>query len=676
MEKYIVAIAFDKVQAFIYDVIHDHIQEKQANDSTLKTIINSSKLISEDFHVKIGLEGSDGKFANHIDEELLKCSGMCAFSTSLDKKLIEENLNRLFIDYYFKFNGKLMIKYTYFSAGNDKLADLKKAKAYLKKDDCLNKIIETNKDTIFNFHPISLIRNDERFNKDYTMFAENINQLYNKEDADNDNHFRIAVIKADLDGMGALFNKIPNFDTYSIVSKTLYQYISLDALANQTKAFQRSDASFFVYPIYVAGDDIFFAVPISQLVAGVNICKVMLNQVNEQLRKKLATEQQNLLLLTMSIGIDFTFNREPIRYYYERVQYQLEDHAKKAKAENMYIKLCINNYVFHIYETSPKDNNIPDDQPSWHLFLQNVKTLKNYVASIKAADSSLSENYEAHHFFYELLNKITDPTICSDDMKYSNAVLYHLLPKYLESPKRELRELELLLLETLIKQIRVKMQHKNEFRLCFREKQRSNLLAYVRLLVLFSDPRFKLTEQVRQREIIKFDSQISKRVRATVYNKTLRYLYQQNLAKSEELRKIFVKLDSYFPPDTSRTAKNLKHVYRTLQISSSLFHKMKNMDKVDIGKAAAMIYACNDQSEEAIQTLEGERKKEQKPPPNLAFNPENFCEIASSSGQWTTDYIDSLLIFYRYKEQAIAFKTTYPSKEKTKSKGVQKNGKN
>ncbi len=676
MANYIVAIAFDKVQTFIYDVIHAHIQEKQANDSTLKTIIYSSKLISEDFHVKIGLEGNNGKFANHIDEELLKCSGMCVFSTSLDKNVIEERLNELFNEYYIEFNGQLMIKYTYFSSSNDKLADLKKAKACLKRYDCLNKIIKANKDTIFNFHSISSLSHDKCINKDYPMFAENINKLFNKGDADNDNHFRIAVIKADLDGMGVLFNNIQDFETYSIVSKTLYRCISLDELAKQTTAFQKRDETLLLYPIYVAGDDIFFAVPMSKLVAGVNICKAMLDKVNEELRKKPATQQQSLPPLTMSIGIDFTFNREPIRYYYERVQYQLDDHAKKAVAENVYIKLCINNYVFHIYETPKKDNNTQDDQPNWYQFLHSVKLLKNYVASIKANDPSVAKNYEAHHFFYGLLNKITDPTICSDEVKYSNAVLYHLLPKYLESPNKELRESELFLLEMLIKQILVKIEGKKEFKLCFKKDHRQRLELYVRLLVLFSDPRFKLTEQVQQKEIIKFDGQVIKRIRAAVFNKTLRYLYKQNLAKSEELREIFVKEADYTPSCSLKKGNNKKKVYRTLQISTSLFYKMKNMDKINIEKAAAMIYACNDRSEEAIATLEKERKKEQKPPPGLAFNPTRFYGAASLSGKWTTDYIDSLLIFYRYKEQAILYKNTYKSNGNSTSKGVQGNGKN
>lgn len=56
---------------------------------------------------------------------------------------------------------------------------------------------------------------------EYPLFAENINALYSAEESDNPKRFRIAVIKADLDGMGDMFKNIKSYDDYSRVSRIL-----------------------------------------------------------------------------------------------------------------------------------------------------------------------------------------------------------------------------------------------------------------------------------------------------------------------------------------------------------------------------------------------------------------------------------------------------------------------
>ena len=49
-EKQIVALSVDKVQAFLTETIHSHVQEKQTEQATLKSIMNASREISEGFH--------------------------------------------------------------------------------------------------------------------------------------------------------------------------------------------------------------------------------------------------------------------------------------------------------------------------------------------------------------------------------------------------------------------------------------------------------------------------------------------------------------------------------------------------------------------------------------------------------------------------------------------------
>ena len=54
-----------------------------------------------------------------------------------------------------------------------------------------------------------------------------------------------------------------------------------------------------------------------------DLCKILLNNINDKLEKLEWNDK-----LSISLGIDISFNREPIRYYFERVQNEL-DTAKK-----------------------------------------------------------------------------------------------------------------------------------------------------------------------------------------------------------------------------------------------------------------------------------------------------------------------------------------------------------
>ncbi len=117
MVQHVVAISVEKVQSFLYYVLEAYIQEDQANSGTLKEIIGSSNLISTQFIQDIGIQGENGEFSGSIDEELLNCSGMCIFTTSLDKKDIEDKLGRLFRKYYTQFRGQVLLKYVYFERG-------------------------------------------------------------------------------------------------------------------------------------------------------------------------------------------------------------------------------------------------------------------------------------------------------------------------------------------------------------------------------------------------------------------------------------------------------------------------------------------------------------------------------------------------------------------------------
>lgn len=57
---------------------------------------------------------------------------------------------------------------------------------------------------------------------------------------------------------------------------------------------------------------------------GIQICRNILKNINDRLEKVIPEKR-----LTMSIGAEITFNREPVRYYMDMVERQLKN-AKKA----------------------------------------------------------------------------------------------------------------------------------------------------------------------------------------------------------------------------------------------------------------------------------------------------------------------------------------------------------
>ena len=117
-----------------------------------------------------------------------------------------------------------------------------------------------------------------------------------------------------------------------------------------------------------------FAVPVSHLQNGVDLCKILLNNINDKLEKLEWNDK-----LSISLGIDISFNREPIRYYFERVQNEL-DTAKKMKltfeseVNESVAKLCLGGYTFYDSACKIADG---DDAGylSWPNFIKTVHTL-------------------------------------------------------------------------------------------------------------------------------------------------------------------------------------------------------------------------------------------------------------------------------------------------------------
>ena len=187
--------------------------------------------------------------------------------------------------------------------------------------------------------------------------------------------------------------------------------------------------------------------------------------------------------LGMSLGVEITFNKEPIRYYMERVEIQLKNAKRQTTPEEieqfLIMKISawgltffdIDYYAMKTYRESLENDRENgrrkkaelswqmQNVPIWSYFISDIKFL-NYVRTIGRKCSELLGNPS---FFYTLLEDVTDEEIYSDDVKYINHVLYHLEPKYMEHSSDILRKAELILNSSLIRQLY--MRDENGFKI-------------------------------------------------------------------------------------------------------------------------------------------------------------------------------------------------------------------
>lgn len=652
MSEQIVGVSVDKVQTFLTEVIRAHTQERQTEDATLKGIINASNQISGDFFKAVRSE-----FRMTEKDILLKCSGVCIFRSSLPQTQLETKLNKLFVKYYRTSQGQKILRWTYFpAAGHKSIEDIQRAKKELKKTANWNRIIEKNKELLFSFcdsekeqrENYTKARESERFPE----FAVDMNAL-GKGKVQNENHFRIAVIKADLNGMGAMFQNINCYEKYKEISEILNTEISLKGLSRAAGECAPPDQREWLFPLYIAGDDIFFAVAIENLTGGVDVCKQLMQNVNEKIKN---TGQQ----LSISVGVGIAFNRQPIRYYMETVEAQLK-HAKGQKipdeiAPYARMKISIENQIFLDLDSGQMQDNKKrllkyQDFPTWNSFLQELACL----SEIRESEQGYGEVLGTSNFFYTLLEDLTEEQTQNNDVRYMNHVLYHLIPKYIESSDQNLRNMELNLIYNLIS-----CMCKRKGKITCDTAAKKRLETHLRLMLLFSDTRFNIYNS-RQK---KRDVRVKKDTRRVVFGAARKALYEMCLrSKNKAMTDIFI---GHKPEKNGK-----KEAYWTLSIEKSMFFRLRDVHSVPAEKAANIIELRNPSTEEERKKIEKkneQRINEGKCPSRLYFNRKRFLTVCSKTGAWTSDFVDSLMLFYCYHSMFIKYPKEDRRKEEDRGK--------
>lgn len=687
MTKQVVALSVDKVQAFLTEVIHAHVQEKQKEEATLKSIMRSSRTISCDFHNDIKQKFSE--------DALLACSGVYIFTTELPEAEIKSKCDALFRDYYLASQGQQMLRYVSFPLENmDKLGAIRRAKGLLKSCDCTRDIIAGNRDMLFSFQKIGdtekVRAKTEQVNEDkisYSSFAEHIDKLFRPVTTreSNENRFRIAVIKADLDGMGAMFQNIKTYEEYDAISKVLNKYVCLQALNDEAEGVSKRQG--WLMPFYIAGDDIFFAVAVCDLTYGIEVCRKILERINTEIEQDDKIAHKVSKPLSMSIGVEITFNRQPVRYYMEQVEEQLKC-AKKATISKLpqklrsavKTKIAIDGMAFFdladkdikAYKDSlktnykkEKGNGVLQCIPIWNYFMHDVRRLQQFRE--KGHDSFAGSS----NSLYTLLERITDETIrkCDTDEgreeKYWNSVFYHLLPRYMEGADLELSQLELVFNASIMKRL-YQADEKTGLILSLNDTTRKRLETYLRLLILLSDVRFQINSKEEGQKTINVAE--LKCARKMLLVLPSEHLYSILSSNHGEMLKFFVIKDKRGKKNSA--GKPFEQFYfKRLNIDKSMFFKMRDTKKIDYVKAAKMIEIRNPSTEEAktkVEEKNSELSNAGKIPHHLFFDKESFLH---AQGTWTPDFIDSLMLFYAYHRFSLQAKRLIPKEEGGTNRG-------
>lgn len=695
MSKFVVAISVNKVQTFIYHVIKGNSADAETEDKTLKTIQLASQDISEKFkrvvYAVFGLKKED---------TILFISGKAIFYSELSEDEILKRLKDIFKFYYYNYKGQVQIKYDYFTAvpdKDDKLEIVNKCTSNLKNVGCTNKIIEDNKELLFQFPEENYdeilenyleiwninkkIENDDEKNavkkngdergEENLDFVYGLNEFVPDElkkngDTDEDKkRYKIAIIKADIDGMGEIFKNQKDYKSYINISKILERRIDI---GNLRKHLKDSGKWIKLLPFYIAGDDIFFAVSVSDIFNGVDIIKNMLDEIN----KEISDCVQGDLELTVSIGVDITQNHQPIRYYYERVEEQLKEAKKVGKLkDNVSLSICFDGIKSYIYKKDMEKSEINWDE-TWYQLRQNVLFLND--ARKKGAELTTS-------YFYNLLELLQDEELNKNPILYTNAIFYRLLPSCTDDIKR-INKMELVIKSLMMRKLTTekkgnseKKDNKPKYIIEINEDNKKRLENMVRLFLLFSDERYT-ADMGSNNELSDSDDKrlkhllIDKIIVQSYVSPVLNFLYDKSLNKN--LRDVFVKKSGY-GKDTS---------VRRIKIEKSMFFKMKRVmessesNKNAVKKIANMLANVNSvtpniESNGDVQLNNNGTNEPETKSFWLEFDKDIFVKECIED-RFTKDYIDSLLLYYEYKKLYKLKRTDEGTKEVLK---VQKGGK-
>lgn len=612
----VVAVSVDKVQTFMYKCIKDKTQKEQQEANTRKSVISAS------IEVKNTLRQNIYKYFDINDDDIIhNISGKIFFYADKIQN-IDECFKNLYKLYYYTHKGNIQIRYTYDELDIEDKTKIvqhmsKKLKSYL----TTNKIIKDNADILFsipNEIDFTDINKQSPFDNstddEYDYYLKGLDNIITNKN-DDLKKGSIAIIKADINNMGAIMNKITG-EKYFLISNLLEENISLNVLHKYLK-----EKNAKACPFYVAGDDIFIATSIKDVFNAVKAINALIESLNKEI-KNIVNDNELNIVLKVSIGIQIVASDMPIRYYYDTVEEQLDNAKTKGKEKekeeegkseeekpyDIVASICFNDTMFYVYQNKvnyddKKDKKIKK-QFDWRNLQQDISNIQR-LRQLSNNNDSLSRS-----FMHKLLETVEMYDFQlekrENQIKLFNAIIYQLLPNSLsiDSYKTIECKIELYIKAIIMRNLlKTKDTKTNEKVIDINTDIIKRFKSMLRLYIVFNDNRFvDDTEQKNSESKDDIFSNLSEHgysideMRSLLFTKPCKYIY--SMYESNYMFKHFINIKTveiYEELKYNKIKRKKISYYQTLNLNNSMFFKIKNIlnektnKDVSINKIADMI---------------------------------------------------------------------------------------
>ena len=660
MNSKLIAISVEKIQKYIYQRIDDMTSQGLNDEKTLSSICSASKTIADDI-----LEVVSKKFEINKEDYILEVSGKYIFKKDIEEDVLKRIEKEIFQEVYRKYDGQIFLKYTHFKAEkvDDDIEYIKKAIESLKCPKVKSKIIEENQDIIFNFLELGKIKegneedkiesdSNEREEKiEYKHFVKSLDDLVSDK---INTRGKIAVVKADLNNMGKIFEEIKSYNKYDRLSKILEETIKLKKFSEYLNQFNLENK---ILPFYIEGDDIFFAVQIGSLLNSIILLKVLIKELRERLEIEEIGKEINL---TLSIGVTFVDNHQPVRYYRKSVEEELSKMKKIMKSEKKKDKAILGVSVAGVNLFYYDGNKGEGETDGFSKFKEDVERLEY----LKISNS----------YFHNLLQSIERE---KDEKAQIRVLLYRLLPENIigRKGKNELALKYYLLSQVLEKEDKSKEKSPRKLKL---EKIKSKLIPKLRLFMLLTDERYSEKKEIDKEKIQKYiNEKIMLKIKSDLFNKPVSYLYDNEIEKREStILKLFIKnskITKEIKDKNGKTKIKNMWVYKKAPFQTSFFYRIKNIIETEKEKSKKLnkVKTVFENINNTIKNNENRERKDNKKLGNkentnkidykLNFNFDKFKELIEEEID-KSDWLDVLILFYSYTQQKIKYLTVNKKK--------------
>ena len=406
-EEYLVQLQLESIQTYLFSYL-----SVSENLKTLAEAKHKSDLIAKltdieknesMFSKKLFPGGVKFLLENNKEKILLNISGKCILKLSnSEKKELESNIQKNYIEFL-----KESIEISYFSEKieNDDIENAyKKLNEKVKSQFKQKEIYELIGN--FNFYQTSNNKKESQTTRELLSkychsknlkanleskanLEENTESKVNAEDnKESSNYNQIAIIKADMNGMGKFFKELE-------LAKLSEKSDELEKIIKKIEELEHNNNDENKYfPLYINGDDIF-------IISAVSRVKQVLEKINnmmEEVRGKISDE------ITIGIGVLTTDYRSTFRYYFNRVE-NLMDTAKEDKKKD---SVNINGEVLTLKEGISfleEIENYVDEKNENKLLLSKTK-LHNVIEVLESTEN----RFKLYDAIYILTKEKTDKT--------------------------------------------------------------------------------------------------------------------------------------------------------------------------------------------------------------------------------------------------------------------------